>query len=108
MNRGRRKTRVRDEARGQPIIGPVHANPLGQNHYGTSSDEDLLWLMGGTNRNLKQEKNVLGALGPPYLSPNLEIPPRQPLIYVKGFGEDELDGGHGTLLNQDKQPQFKR
>lgn len=44
---------------------------------------------------------MLGALGPPYLSPNLEIPPRQPLIYVKGFGEDELDGGHGTLLNQD-------
>jgi hypothetical protein len=27
---------------------------------------------------------------------------------VKGVGEDELDGGRGTLLDQHEQPQFKR
>jgi hypothetical protein len=28
----------------------------------SSDEEDLLWLMGGTNRNLKEERNVLGDL----------------------------------------------
>jgi hypothetical protein len=65
--------------------------------------------MGGTYRNQK-ERNVLGNLprGWPYLKPIPKIPSKQPFRYVKGFGEDELNGSHETLSDQEKQPQPKR
>jgi hypothetical protein len=44
----------------------------------------------------------------PDLRPIPKIPPRQPLVYMMVVSEDELDRGHGTLSNQDKQPQPER
>jgi hypothetical protein len=51
--------------------------------------------------------NVLEDLsrGQPYLGSILEIPLRQLFVYVKGVGEDELDGDHETFSYQNKQPQ---
>jgi hypothetical protein len=43
--------------------------------------------------------------GQPYLGSILEIPLRQLFVYVKGVGEDELDGDHETFSYQNKQPQ---
>jgi hypothetical protein len=65
--------------------------------------------MGSTNRNHKR-RGTLGDLsrGWPYLRPIPKISFRQPFVYVKGVGEDELDEGHGTLSDQDKQPWPKR
>ena len=66
--------------------------------------------MGGTNKNRKKKRNVFGdsSWGQLYLGPIPKIPSRQPLAQVKGVGEDELDGDNETLLDLDKQPQFKR
>jgi hypothetical protein len=58
--------------------------------------------MGGTSRNHKKERNVDWPQGRPYLRRIPKIPPWQPLVYVKGVSKDELDGGHGTLSNEDK------
>jgi hypothetical protein len=63
MNRGRRKARVGDEALGQLVINQfLQILVVGLTTRSSSDEEDLLWLMGGTNRNLKEERNVLGDL----------------------------------------------
>jgi hypothetical protein len=63
MNRGRRKAHVGDEALGQLVINQfMQILVVGITTRSSSNEEDLLWLMGGTNRNLKEERNVLGDL----------------------------------------------
>jgi hypothetical protein len=63
MNRGRRKAHVGDEALGQLVINQfMQILVVGITTRSSSDEEDLLWLMGGTNRNLKEERNVLGDL----------------------------------------------
>ena len=58
--------------------------------------------MGGTNKNHKEKRNVFEDLpwGQPYLGHIPKIPSRQPLAYIKGVGEDELNE---TLSDLDKQ-----
>jgi len=97
----RREACVGDDAR--PIFKPVYANPRGQYHHGYSSDEkDLFSLMRGTYMNRKEKKNMFGDLprDQPYVRSIPKIPFRQPYIYVKGVGEDELDGDHETSGNE--------
>jgi hypothetical protein len=55
--------------------------------------------MEDTNKNHKEKRNVFEDLpwGQLYLSPIPKIPFRQPLTYIKGVGEDELDGDNETL-----------
>jgi hypothetical protein len=111
MNRGRREARIGDDACCQLVIERVHANPRGQYDYGYSYDEEyLFWLIGSINKNFKEERNAFGDLtrGQPYFRPIPKILSTQPLVYVKGVGEDKLNEDHVTLSNQDKQPQPKR
>ena len=111
MNRGRREARIGDDACCQLVIERVHANPRGQYDCGYSYDEEyLFWLIGSINKNFKEERNAFGDLtrGQPYFRPIPKILSTQPLVYVKGVGEDKLNEDHVTLSNQDKQPQPKR
>ncbi|KAF9668463.1 hypothetical protein SADUNF_Sadunf14G0006200 [Salix dunnii] len=57
--RKRRYACVRDDARGQHNPKPILANPHGQYDYGYASNEDLFWLMRGTNKNCNEERNIL-------------------------------------------------
>jgi hypothetical protein len=52
--------------------------------------------------NYKEKKNMFGDLlqDQPYVRSIPKIPFRQPYIYVKGVGEDELDGDHETSGNE--------
>jgi hypothetical protein len=52
--------------------------------------------------NYKEKKNMFGDLlqDQPYVRSISKIPFRQPYIYVKGVGEDELDGDHETSGNE--------
>jgi len=111
MNMGKREANAENDARGQLVIKPICANPHGQYDYEYSSnDEDLFWLMWGINKNSKEKRNVLKDLpqSRPCFRSIPKFPSRQPLVFTKGIGEDELDGGHETLSNQDKQPQSER
>jgi hypothetical protein len=58
--------------------------------------------MRGINMNYKEKKNMFGDLlqDQPYVRSIPKIPFRQPYIYVKGVGEDELDGDHETSGNE--------
>jgi len=55
--------------------------------------------MEDTNKNHREKKNVFEDLpwGQLYLGSIPKIPSRQPLAYIKGVGEDKLDGDNETL-----------
>jgi len=96
----RREACAGDDVR--PVFKPVYANPCGQYHHRYSSDEeDLFSLMRVTYMNRKEKENMFGDLprDQPYVRSIPKIPFRQPYIYVKGVGEDELDGNHETNGN---------
>jgi hypothetical protein len=60
MNQGRRETCVEDYAHDQLVIEPVHANPHGQYDYVYSSNEENpSWLIEDTNKNNKEDRNML-------------------------------------------------
>ena len=58
--------------------------------------------MRGTHMNRKEKKNMYGDLSrdQQYVRSIPKIPFRQPFIYVKGVGENELDGDHETSGNE--------
>jgi hypothetical protein len=60
--------------------------------------------MRGINKDRKEERNMLedlswGGHNPKHIPKNS---PRQSIIYVEGVSKDEFNGGHKTLVYQDK------